>query len=1253
MRKYLLSIFSILFVVITCTAQSGSNGTNQVPQVGKINWSVDPFEHAVFVENNGQFDDVIPGEKIFFEAKLGPVIAYFTARGIVYKHVEYEKLDFSKGQDPDADGKAPKQTFYYLTANWQGANSGTTIDANMNDKVSYYYTYPKGTKDTYFANVYKKIMYHNLYPGIDIVYSFPEGSNNLEYTIIVHPGGDLSLVKLKYSKSKGMYVDANGNVVISNEIGTLTETAPLAYYMENHQSVTVSSLANTPTESFTANNLDATKTLVIDPTIQWTTNPNFANNSGYDYAYDLDYDNAGNIYVYGGGNPLQLVKLNAGGAIQWAFTATTMTSSTNFYGDFAVDKHSEECYTVEGWNIAGNARQLKISPAGALLGTNPGNTTFGEMWRIQSSICPQGFVIFGGGVDPYTNQACMLDTTMTSTTPVNMINATTGYHDMALTAVDPFGGFAWTATTQSLSYVAVLNNYLIKAPMPALSPATYSIPDHFAFHEIGSVFYNPNLVFNGINGLVAGRAWLYGYNGDTLKQISKTTGAINAVKMVSNTPYTWGGIDVDLCDNIYLANNTAIQVYDGALNLTSTLPTLPGVNYDLALGTYTSQLLYACGQNFVCSISLGPQLTIPIIITKLPTSCAACSGQATASAMPCGTLDTINVTYLWSDGETTRTANHLCSGVDTVAVTLECGLTYKDTVTIVASGGGYTVTRDSTNATCTIPGTAAVTVTGGNPPYTYHWSNGATTSSTGPVGAGSYCVGIRDNTGCFDSLCITVTGASLPTITATASPDTVCSGNNSTLTSNVNGGTPPYAYSWSSGSTLSSVTVAPTVTTIYTVTVTDVNGCSNSATVQVAVQAAPIITITSSGGDSICTGQQLTLTAAGGLTYVWAPSLACSTCNPVTVSPATTTTYTVIGTDAKGCTGSATFTVKLSEQPNLVITPDMQVCSGKTVTLTVNSTSGGSITYQWMPGGSTSQSLTVTPTSTETYTVTASDACGFKDTTVTITVLPSPKPSFSADVYQECAPACIPFRDFSTISSGSISEWSWYFGNGDTSDVKNPVYCYPKSGVYSVTLTVTSNDGCSATLNKSNMITVFNNPVANFVATPQPTNILSPTIQFTDKSTDSYGIIYWWWNFGDNIDSVSSMENPTHTYSDTGTFCAKLGVMNEHGCVDTIIDCIVIDPIFTLYIPSAFSPNGDGVNDVFIAVGNDVKSFEMYIFDRWGMQLFHSTDINNGWDGRAKAGGSICQEDTYVYMIKATDNKNIQHSYTGSVNLIK
>ncbi|MFL5765728.1 MAG: gliding motility-associated C-terminal domain-containing protein, partial [Bacteroidia bacterium] len=150
--------------------------------------------------------------------------------------------------------------------------------------------------------------------------------------------------------------------------------------------------------------------------------------------------------------------------------------------------------------------------------------------------------------------------------------------------------------------------------------------------------------------------------------------------------------------------------------------------------------------------------------------------------------------------------------------------------------------------------------------------------------------------------------------------------------------------------------------------------------------------------------------------------------------------------------------------------------------------------------------------------------------------------------------------------------------------------------------------------------------------------------------------VVWNWNFGDALTlggGTSTLQNPSYTFTDAGTYCAQLAVASSHGCVDTTNQCIIIDPEFTFFIPNAFSPNGDGVNDEFFGKGEYIKKFEMFIYDRWGNNIFYSDDINKHWDGRANHGGEIAQQDTYVYTIKITDQKDKKHKYIGTVTIVK
>jgi gliding motility-associated-like protein len=420
------------------------------------------------------------------------------------------------------------------------------------------------------------------------------------------------------------------------------------------------------------------------------------------------------------------------------------------------------------------------------------------------------------------------------------------------------------------------------------------------------------------------------------------------------------------------------------------------------------------------------------------------------------------------------------------------------------------------------------------------------------------------------------------------------------------------------------------------------------------VSTLPIITV-SPANDTICMGNSLNLAASGAVSYNWTPStgLSCTNCPNPTASPTVTTNYTITGYNADSCTADTTITIYVAPPPAIAITAfPSTLCSGSTVTLSASSTGGANL-YTWQPGALTGASITVTPTVTTTYTVYGSNACSSASESTTIYVNPLPVPNLSADLYQGCAPLCIQFMDRTTIPSGNIARWSWSFGNGDTSLQKNPLYCYPDTGTFTVTHTAISDSGCSATLQVVKLITLFSKPVAKFIYSPQPISIIEPTVQFTDESADAYGIVYWNWNFGDSQESGAENlpGNPKHTYSDTGTYCPQLVVMNNKGCLDTVTNCLEVNPLFTFYIPDAFSPNGDGLNDVFMPKGSYVKNYELFIFDRWGNQLFHSTEMSNGWDGTVK--GTVCQEATYVYVIHVTDSGDKIHLYIGNITLLK
>ncbi|HXB12904.1 MAG TPA: hypothetical protein VNZ45_13035, partial [Bacteroidia bacterium] len=643
----ILTTLASVFIVSAAYGQTAQNNNTIKQKKGVVTkWTQNPYDHTIFIENRGQFNKDVPADnKVLFQAMLGNIDAYFTTNGIVYRWDEQIKESGEEKNDPDAIKIEHKM--HYCTMYWEDCNPNVSVDAKEERKD--YYIYPVTASSSINVNLFKKIVYRNLYPGIDAEFVFPKGGKTgIKYSLIVHRGADLSKVKIKYSGSNGMKLDGEGNVVIQSEMQDFTEHAPSSFYENDNREVSAEFVVNNNEESFKVKDLDNSKTLVIDP---WLTNPlyTYATNS----AYDLDFDNNGNVYAYGGCSPYQLVQMNSLGAIQWTYNATPF--NTGYYGDVVVGRKTGTSYLVEGFNGSG-ARVEKINSLGALVGTYPGTSNLVEMWRAEYNPCNDNIVIAAGGTTA-DNQACMLDTNMVTITPVNVLSSGTALHDMSLIGIDPSGKFAYMGTAQSVVYPTVFNNVIMQLPIPTLSPTTYLKYDGLAFKEVGSIAYVAPATgrANGMNGMAASPNWLYVYDGSYLKERNKATGAEVDSVFVTNTSFQWGGLDVDACDNIYAGFKDSIYVYNVSLAVTNKIA-LTNTVYDVVLGQ--SDLLYACGKGFVTSMSVPAPSKLISTAAGTPTSCAACDGKATVT-VNCGVAP---FSYLWSNGSTGSIDSNLCAG---------------------------------------------------------------------------------------------------------------------------------------------------------------------------------------------------------------------------------------------------------------------------------------------------------------------------------------------------------------------------------------------------------------------------------------------------------------------------------------------------------------------------------------------------------------------------------------------------------------
>jgi gliding motility-associated-like protein len=212
------------------------------------------------------------------------------------------------------------------------------------------------------------------------------------------------------------------------------------------------------------------------------------------------------------------------------------------------------------------------------------------------------------------------------------------------------------------------------------------------------------------------------------------------------------------------------------------------------------------------------------------------------------------------------------------------------------------------------------------------------------------------------------------------------------------------------------------------------------------------------------------------------------------------------------------------------------------------------------------------------------------------------------------------------------------------------INCYNTSGIFDIGLTVTYSNGCSTTLIKNDLIEIFPRAVADFTTNANDVDALDPTVMFTNLSSNATSFN---WNFGDLTSSTTM--HPNHIYQQEGTYLTTLIANNQYGCRDTISKLVEIKPIFTFYAPNAFSPNDDSSNEKFLPLGTgwDIKTFKMYIFDRWGNLCYSTTDHDAGWDGKANGGSNTAQIDSYVWKVTLSDVFGTKHNYHGIVNIVK
>ncbi len=481
---------------------------------------------------------------------------------------------------------------------------------------------------------------------------------------------------------------------------------------------------------------------------------------------------------------------------------------------------------------------------------------------------------------------------------------------------------------------------------------------------------------------------------------------------------------------------------------------------------------------------------------------------------------------------------------------------------------------------------------------------------------------------------INVLGASINAVQPT------CGQDNGSLDAVVTGNSGTVSYYWSPGgaTTQNLSNVGPGD---YTVTISAVNSCPATATATLSTSVGNL-SLAINHTDVSCAGGNdgtATAVATGGvapLSILWAPGGG-TTAALIGLAAGV---YNCTISDASGC--SAQQGVTIQEPPPLLLTAgaDTAVCAGTTVMLHAEA-SGGTpgYTYAWTPEGPS-----VSPQTTTTYFVTATDAngCASLPASSTITVSAAFQASFTVSDTVGCAPLCATFQ----AQPIGAASYLWNFGDGATGNLGTANHCYTAGGPFSVGLTVTDATGCTALASSPDLITATARPIASFIASPPTTTINEPTIHFINTSQHATGFS---WNFGNDADSISTESSPSFTYSDVDCYTVRLQATNADGCLDSTSATVCVEDPYMLFMPNAFTPDGDGINDVLrpITSVRDPKHFSLKIFNRWGSSIFTTGDQEKGWDGGTAPSG------IYVWKVWITDALGTQHEVVGHVALLR
>lgn len=1264
--------------------------------------------------NRGQWEDPIR-----FKVELNQGEMFIENKGFTF-HLNNGKSLLSHHHEGDHDhqeealkGQVIRSTF--IGSSWDGK----TV---YGDSSTFYRNYILGNDPTYWkGNIhsYDYLELSDFYPQIDLLLDGKQ--EHLKYSFRAFPGADASKIIVKYQGQDSLEVDENGNLKIHHRFGAISESKPVAWQEDasgqKRDDVLVEyHLDGDEIRYFFPNGFDSTHTLVIDPSITFSTfSGSTADNWGMSATPDMNGNLIGGGTVFSSGYPITTGAYDAtfnGGSVDLAITkfnatGTSLLFSTYIGGNGSETPNSMICSATDELYIFGITSSSNFPMAGASFdgtyngGPNVANHSSGLGFSEGSDI----FVLRLNATG--TNLIASTYVGGSGTDGFNISNLNFNYGDQYRGEIilDSNNNVYVASTSQSSDFPTVLG------PQGALS----GLQDAVVFKMpptlntlLWSGYFGGTGVETGNSIQVAANGDVYVAGGTSsaglpfpmgedliiggstdgyVARLNGATGGILSGTYIGMNEYDQAYfVQLDVDDDVYVLGQSEsnLGITPGHYGVANSGQFIQKFNHNLTNLEWKTMIGAGTGHVEISPTAFlvsdcydiylsgwGGQLNVVnsqatnSTSNGFPITSNAFQSTTNGSNFYIAVLDhnAMNLKYGTYMGGLTSSFNHVDGGTCRFdksgriyhAVCGGCGGNANGFST---TPGVWSTTNQSSNCNLaafkfelsTIDAIVALPTTivclpdpiifsnnssNGN---AFFWDFGDNTTSTDVnpshvyPSSGNYTVTlvVSDTTGCFspDSVQFDVfIGDFTGSVAQPTGP--ICPGDSYQL--EAFGGS---NYVWSPANVLddpfiSNPTATVDVTTDFMVIISDTCGVDTVyVTLQVFTNQA-----SASQDVSVCIGNSTTLSATGGVSYLWSPGtfLSDSTSASPICTPDVSTTYIVEILTSNNCLVYDTVHVDVYYTPPLPVIPEsVNMCLGSSAVIEVS----GAEAYSWSPPVNisplTGSIVTVNPTQDMYYYCVFTNACGSLVDSVFVDVI-------EASIVASKDTIICPGESAQLWATGGVS-YSWTPANLVAPNNTSLVTVTP---AVPTSYVVTGVDQYGCLDDDTVFVDLF--PQAFIQTSPDVHALYGDFVQLSATSTTSGVYIWSPSEFLSCVSCVSPVANPNQNYVYTVSYT------DENGCSAMDSVRIYYDPI--IYVPNTFTPNDDSKNVIFKAEGGNVRTFEMTIYNRWGELIFTSDDMDLGWDGTYN--GAICQDGTYVWKIKITDFSSEEHRFVGHVNLIR